>query len=376
MAEQKVMSRVMKLLELSNDPNTSEHERQLAADHAERLMAQHMIDRMDLKAENPTKVVTDTWTVRIGEAGGEFSYHIIELMGQVIRHCGARMHPRSVYAEREDGNGKDYSTKVYTVIGFPEDMAYAEQVWFRVFRGFISNVNPSWDSSKPLAENVYHFVNAGFSWGEIHGKATGAGNPLPELLKGGGAKLRSLHKEECARRNEPYGKTRTRDAYRATFVQSYGATIGRRLLAQRKQATESVSSADKYALAVRTTKERVDEEFYRLWPEYDPAVIKRMRDAEYQQRVDDFNSLSSEDQKALIQYAEDCAEETRKANEEYDRKWEARQRAAEKRRRNYGAVRERVTFDQAAWDRGHASASKVNLNNDAEVKDGKKGELK
>jgi Protein of unknown function (DUF2786) len=371
MAEQKVMSRVMKLLELANDPNTSEHERQLAAEHAERLMAQHMIDRMDLKPEAKSKVVQDTWDLIVGDVDGEFRYHLKALMEMVLKHNGIRVHPKSSYAKNEDGT-TNYKVQQYTIVGFPEDVAYAEAVWFRIFKEFVMNISPQWDASKPLSENVYAFIKAGYSWIDTYriGRRIQF-TEWPAQMPNGGPRLRRAYKEALDARGESFQKTRTRDAYRATFVQSYGSTIGQRLRDMRDKAKETVSDGDKFALAIRTTKERVDEEFYRLWPEYDPEVLRRMREAEAREAAEAYERLSPEEKKLMAEEHEAAT----KAQVEADRKWEARMNRASARRRNYGTVREKASFDHAAWERGHSVASKVNLNVDAEVKNRKKGEL-
>lgn len=362
MAEQKIMTRVMKLLDRANHPETPEAERDACMAKAEALMAEHMIDRMDLKAEEPTKVLRDTWDVRVGD-GAEFSHALSHMMTEVLTHCGIRVHPKYGYGETENG-ARDYQVRRYSIVGFPEDMAFAEAIWFRVFRDFVSNINPQWDKSKPLSENVYQFARAGLSWGDIHAKATRNGETLPPLLNGGGAKLRDMYRKACEERGEEYNKTRTHDAYRNSFVQSYSATIGRRLSEARRLTKETVSDADKYAVALRSTKERVDEEFYKLFPEYDPAVIRRMREAEEFEAACAFAALSPEEQEAAIL-------EVRLEDE----KWNRRMNRATRARRNYGSVREKKTYDHAAWARGQSVASKVNLNVDPEMKTKKKGEL-
>jgi hypothetical protein len=364
MADQKIMSRIMKLLERANHPNTPEAERLSCMEKADALMAQHMIDRMDLKPEDKSKIISDKWDLNTGEAGTEFSYHMVSMMENVLTHCGIRVNPKYTYTKDEDGR-TNYRTRRYTVVGFPEDMAYAEQIWFRVFKEFVVNVNPKWDTSKPLAENVYHFARAGLAWGDVL-KAAWAADPvdhygIPELLKGGGAKLRKLYQKECERRGEEYSKTRTHSAYRSSFVQSYGGTIAQRLRTMREAAKESVSDAGKFALAIRDTKEQVDEEFYRLFPEYDPEVRRKMREAEEFAAACEWAALTEEEQAKVLK--EEAAKEARWA------------RQASRARRNYGSVRERKTYDSAAWARGRDVASKVNLNVDGEVKNRKRGEI-
>lgn len=370
MAEEKIMTRIMKLMERANHPGTSEKERNTYMDKAEQMMADHMIDRMDLRPEEKAKVIKDTWDLSWNATDSEFRYHIRDLMLMVVKHCGIRVHPRDTYATTGDGKN-DYTRRRFTLIGFPEDMAYADAIWFRVFANFVSNISPKWDTDKSLAENTYQFARAGLGWGAAHKAAeqSGVEYGLPPLLKGGGAKLRDLYREECAKRGEEYSKTRTHNAYRATFVQSYASTIGSRLNDMRKLATENVSDSDKFALAIRTTREQVDEEFYKLFPEYDPAIIKKMKDNEEFEAACRWAALSDAEQAALL-------EEAAKEQADWEKKWAARNRRAQNARGSYRTVRERNTFDQSAWDRGHSVANKVSLSVDAEVKKQNKGELK
>lgn len=370
MAEQKIMTRIMKLMERANHQETPDAEAVSCMEMAEKLMAQHMIDRADLKPENTSKIVQDHWDLMWNAVDeSSFRYYMKDMMETVLEHCGIRVHPQTTTPKDDEGR-LDYSRKRFTVVGFPEDMMYAEQIWFRVFREFVSNINPQWDNAKPLQENVYAMARAGMSWGDIHKAAekSGVEYGLPALLNGGGAKLRNLYRAECEKRGEEYSKTRTHDAYRTTFVRSYGSTIAQRLRQMRENAKETISDSDKYALALRTTKKRVDEEFYRLFPEFDPELRARMKAAEAAQAVEDFLNMTPEEQAYVIAHV---AEAEAKAQREYA-SWVKRQSRA---RRNYGAVRERVTHDEAAWQHGRNVGNKVNLNVDPEVKRQKKGEI-
>jgi hypothetical protein len=375
MAEQNVMSRIMKLMERANHPETPEAERNLCMDRAEKMMVQHQIDRADLKPESKSSIVQDTWDLNVGEVDSEFRYHIRDLMLSVLRHCGVRVHPKESYAPRDDGT-TDYRVKRYTLVGFPEDMRYAEMIWFRVFKEFVTNISPKWDAKQPLSDNVYTFIKAGYSWIDTYRIARRAQyGEWPEQMPNGGPRLRKAYKDALETRGETFSKTRTREAYRTTFVQSYSSTISRRLDEMRRKAKESVGDSDRYALAVRSTKEKVDEEFYRMFPEYDPAVIRRMQEAEKAELLAEWNALSDEDKKAIAAWAEAEKERTAKVEAEWHAKWVAREKRAERSRRNYGSVREKTTYDHSAWERGQQVASKVNLNVDGEVKTDKKGEL-
>lgn len=384
-ASDRVMTKVMGLLNLANDPNASEHERQLAAEHAERLMAQHMIDRMDLTAEEKSKIVQDVWDLHVGDAGNshEFYGQLVSLMMTVVEHCGARVNRNPEYVKDENGY-TNWDVRRFKVVGFPEDIGYAERIWFRVFKEFVSNVNPKWDVNAPLSENAYALVNAGFNWMQIVRQAHVAGDnriPVPEyksydfegkpiyhstddfvpggrdLVKGVQI-LRAAYKDACARRDERYNYrkgSKLREASRNSFSNSFCSTIASRLRDMRRKASEEVSDADKFALALRDTKEQVDEEFYRLFPEFDPEVRRRMRETEEFEAACRWAALSEDEQaKVLKQQADE------------ERRWQ--QRAA-RARRNFGYVREDHSYDDAAWQRGRRTAERVNLRDDGEVKE-------
>lgn len=366
MADQKIMNRVMALLERAAHPATPPAEAKLCEEKADALMAQHMIDRMDLTVEEKSKIIKTTWDVRINDTGSdsfEFYANIMALLRSVLYHCGIRLNPRIDYAKDENGK-TDWNRKRLILVGFPEDINYAEQIWFTVFKTFIMNVNPQWDVSKPLSENVYAFIRSGFTWGQVHDLAYSAKDDhygLPVRGKGGAHILRNAYQEALDERGEEWHVTRRNKAYRASFARSYTATIGSRLEEMRAKAKETVSDSDKFALALRDTKEQVDAEFYKLFPEYDPEVRKRMAEQEAAEAAAEFAKLSPEEQARKLKQRAD--EEAR---------WARRSSRA---RSNYGRVRESDRTDMAAWQRGKRVADTVNLRAYAKVKANKKGEL-
>jgi hypothetical protein len=384
-ASDKVMSRVMKLLDKANHPTTPPHEAELARQHAERLMAQHMIDRMDLTVEEKSKVEQDEWDLRVGETGDDtFGRIMAELMREVLTHCGVRMNPRYTYPADENGHS-DMGTRRFKVVGFPEDMAYAERIWYRIFMEFVSNINPKWSKDKSIPENAYALINAGFEWQQIVIMANQVGDermPVSEMekcsdyrsrnygkmipVKGnrplikGIQMLRAGYKQECERRGETaaYRKgANLRADSRNSFAQSFGSTIRQRLRVLRESTKEHVSDKDKFALAVISTKEQVDAEFYKLFPDFDPEVQRRKWAEQDFLAACRFAALPPQEQKRLI-------DEERRAQA----RWARASRTA---RASYGRPQR---TDAAAWERGMNAANSVNLRDDGEVKNrAKKG---
>lgn len=381
--EQAVMNRIMKLLERAEHPGTPAAEAQACREKADAMMAQHQIDRMDLTPEERSKIICDVWDLNVGGSKGGYNYEyasqVTSLLLTVLEHCGIRVNRKFDYTKREDGS-TNWSVRRVKVVGFPEDIGYAERIWFRVYKEFVSNLAPKWDPKVSLGENAYNFVAAGLEWQDMVKLARTAGDeriPEPEVdqwgkyvpgnrpLVKGIAMIRGAYKAECAERGEAYSYrkgSQLRVASRNSFAQSFGSTIRHRLDDMRAKANDVVSDKDKFALALVDTKEQVDAEFYRLFPEYDPAVRQRMRETEEFEAACRWAALSPEEQQKVLK--EQKAEEAR---------W---QRRSSRARANYGRVREnnRDRLDHAAWERGRKVAGNVNLRDDGEVKDhGRKG---
>ena len=372
MADQKIMNRIMALLERAGHPATPAAEARLCEEKADALMAQHMIDRMDLKPEDKAKIIQTTWDITTkgtGKDSFEFYTNIVRLLQSVLKHCGVRLNPRVAFATDENGK-TDYSRDRFTLVGFPEDISYAEQIWFNVFKTFVTNINPQWNTAEPLSENVYQQISAGRTWRVVQDMAYDAtpdhyglaGKFADAPCKSGGPILNKAYREALKLRGEGNGVTRRNKAYRASFAQSYASTIGSRLSEMRAKAKEAVSDSDKFALAIRSTKDQVDAEFYRLFPEWDPAVQQQKAEREAAEEAARFAALSTKEQEQIL-----------RARAREQAKWD---RLAAKARANFGRVRESDRTDMTAWSRGKQVADTVNLRIDEKVNANKRGEIK
>lgn len=378
-SSENIMSKIMKLLERAEHEGTPPEEAESCRAKADTLMAQHQIDRMDLKPEEKSRIKTDIWEINVG-TNDEFRSTLLALLETVLRYCGIRINPKWQFGK--DANGAtDLDRRLYTIVGFPEDIAYAERIWFRVFKEFIGNLRPHWELKDSIEANAYNLCSAGIEWQQMVLMANDAGDeriPVSEMepspdwrgirkpVKGnrplikGIKMLRDGYKAECERRGESYDYTRgrkTREAYRTSFARSFNSTISQRLQEMRRKAKETVSDQDKFSLAVIDTKEKVDAEFYRLFPEYDPEVRRRMQQAATDEQIAAFLAMSPEEQAYVIREVE---------------RDEARWRRASNRNRvSYGRVRENPydNVESTAWARGRSAAAKVNLRDDGEVKD-------
>lgn len=411
-----IMTMVMRLLELANHPDTPPHEALLAEQKAESIMAKHMIDRFEAeqaakrRGESTRKPIQEEWEIAMSAyktddgAGQEFDHQIISLMEAVLEHCNIRVNRTYGYAKVVINKGTDHerltqdtTRRIYKIVGYAEDIAYAERIWFNVFRTFVSNVNPSWDPNESLEYNAYNFASAGVSWKQQVLLAEAANDTRLEwpwreqgddkkapfysswnagaLIDPGNEpwgrsihKLKRACKKYCTDEGVEYpyaGGVKLRVATRNSFARSYKSTIATRLEEIRrvaKQQEDAVSSG-KFAIALLDTKEQVDAEFYRLFPQYDPEVQAKKRQEEEWRLAALWASLTPKEQQEVLKQAR--AEEER---------W---LRDSQRARRNYRTVRDDPTTrtDSAAWARGKRAAESVNLRNDAEVKKDKRKEI-
>jgi Protein of unknown function (DUF2786) len=412
--KESVMTLVMKLLTLAEDEGASPHERALAQERADRLMAQHMIEEHEARmaAERAggqvRKPTMTEWEIVFEELSSddhsqthEFQYQLITIMREVLDHCNIRVNDNYKY---KHGN------RIYQLVGFPEDVMYAERVWFNIFKAFVQNVNPQWDNSKTVGENAYNFASAGLSWPQICLQAEKAGDvrvpwvdrwqcsdpdapwytaythrngqmiekhnaPNPKDWNPGlGAAIKLLRmssKTYAIEHQLSYSYARgkhLRVASRNSFAQSYRSTICQRLRdisAERtkEHAGEKTVDADKFALALVDTRQRVDEEFYRVFPQYDPEVRRKQQEEADFLRAAKWAALTDAERTKILR---DQARE--------QAQWE---RQSTKARRSYRAIREdpRDRYDHAAWSRGRTAAQKVNLRADEEVDEQTRKEL-
>lgn len=392
-AEEQVMSKIMKLMALANDDGATPAERKLAEEQADRLMAKHMIDRMEAEeaakragGNQSRKPIVDTWELVLSEhraefAGGnyEFDNHVVDMMKYVLKHCNVRVNPDFKY-----GGKSGYSSREYQIVGFSEDIRYAERIWFNVFKAFISNVNPHWDPEASLGKNAYNYGCAGVQWKHQVLLAEKAGDTRLEFpIKTSWGepwessdnkpwwrsvgKLRRECQKYCKENDLMYPYTngsQLRVVSRVSFARSYRATIKARLDEVRKKAEmHSDIDSNKFAIAVIDTAEKVDEAFYLAFPQYHPDNIKKRREEADFRRACDWASLSPREQQRVLK--EEAEEEAK-----WQRKWEREQR-------NFKVIREDPSkrINAVAWERGEAAAKSVNLRADEEVKEETKREL-
>jgi hypothetical protein len=310
------------LLELASREDAPAEERELAQRKADALLLKYRIDASTVKgAPSRREVGHEDWDI---DWPWEFYEDMTTLMYYITAHCNLRI---------------AYHHRKVTVVGFGEDIQFANMLWTTILLEFVRHMYPTWKKDATFDDNVYRMVKGGYKWAKIHAQhviADPAGAP---------AKLSSRYKAAYIRQcdvlgEEPAAHTQRHSAFRASYCQAFVATVGRRLREMRiNSEQEVVEDRDKYALAIKDTAEQIEEEFYRLYPQFDPEATARasaaQREAEQRRRD------------AMTQKERD-AEDARLARE------------AAKARRYYEQTRDRK-YDPNGWKRGTQVGSNVDL---------------
>ncbi len=300
-------------------------ERELLLEKADQLMLEHAIDRSSLSAA-PGEYVKPT----VGKEDWEdldlpceFGEELHYLLHTVITHCNCRV----VSGYRKA-----------TIVGFPEDIEFARQLWPIVMIEMVRHLYPKWKKDATFDTNVYNFVKGGYKWQMICDAANEAG---VEVKWPDSGRLKRAYRRECKARNEePTAHTQRHSAFRKSYAQAYQAEVSRRLREMRRRNSEgTVEERDKLTLALRDTAEQVDAEFYRLYPQYDPETLRRQ---------------SAEAAEAERLRRESLTDEERRMEDERYAK------AYERARKHYDAMRSKE-YEPNGWAHGVKVAKDVDL---------------
>lgn len=348
-----ITRRIQALMERAMHPATPEEERESAQAMADKLMAKYRVDAAMLdfgKKENerrepvvhhfdPIKIVDESSLRASSRDTNEYSLQgrLTGVRAHIFSHCGCKA--RSSFKE-----GK----RVYTVIGYQEDVFFAELLWNTVFMDIVSKMYPSWNKEKSFDANVFDIKKAGYSWSQVReiGLANGGRDHNgPLTFKNAGSKLRTAYKREASRRGEVVlpGKQQPTDPHwwRQSFCQAYIVRLEQRLRAMENQH-EEYKGIDNLP-AMQQSEEWVLRKYWEQFPDEHPdAVAERMK------------KWREEDAKLEAEYRSGARKRPRSRSVSMPRMRQA---------------------DGNAWSAGHEAANQVNLST-AKAAGDKKEELR
>lgn len=220
-----------------------------------------------------------------------------------------------------------------TIVGFPADVEYTQMIWNSTYLAFVSKLDPSWVVDRPADENIKILKEAGWKWGRIADVANANGFECTAT----DGRLKAAYRRQCKLEGvEPTSHTQRHAAYRAAYAEAFSATISSRLYRMRRAAEDQVASrrGTGTELALRSRKDTVNEEFYRLFPHLRPMSAEERAEA---MERSELHRKAEAARLAAMTPAQRAAEERREAREQarwraqYEREQAKRQDAAGRR---------------------------------------------
>jgi hypothetical protein len=207
------------------------------------------------------------------------------------------------------------------LVGFESDIEYARMLWNGVYFAFVSKLDPSWDTARPVDENIKILKEAGWSWPRI---ATVANAHGFECSANDG-RLKAAYRRQCKLEGvEPTPHTQRHEAYRQAYARSFAGTIRTRLWRQQRAAKDQVAETGT-AVILADRFGDVEARFFEMFPNLRPMSTEELKKLRAEQDARD----------AAEQALYEAMTPTQKAA--YDRK-QAKQRQR----------------DAADWEREHA----------------------
>lgn len=263
-----LLNKIQNLLTLAGREDTPPHEAKLAQERAEVMMQKYRID-MAMLAFNDIGKQREIIVHDLQRHREDYAAYLNSMMVNVYRHYEC---PTSSAWNR------------IAAVGYEDDLRMASVVWSGVHMDFVSKMMPVWSDSRSFDQNVYLLKESGKSWMDI----VLAAPESAQLNRNSGGRLRASYQRWAkAIDADITPHSRNPKKWRAAFVDAYQTRLSQRLFElkmMREDENKSAQDSDsRVSLALQTDSERVLAEFYRLFPDYDPAVQKK-RNQEFMER--------------------------------------------------------------------------------------------
>lgn len=342
MSDTKVLATVRKLLERASHPGTPEAEADACRQKADSLMLRHAIDEALLDAaRTDDKRLPITRRIHAMDRRSQWWYRLRPVIAEIAKTCRVRvaLHP--------DGDA--------TIVGMLGDVDYFELLWTSVLLGFIGQVDPQWDDSLSVDHNIYRLKYSGLTWQQVHRRVEKANHFVPIST------LANAVKRHCAMIGEEYRpQPQNGAAYREAFAEGFTSHLSLRLWDMRKKQEQAIKEGGA-GLVLRAVDNRVDEEFYDLFPDLRPiseeeraarrAAFEREEERKAAERQAMLDAMTEKQRQAFLDKEARKQEREAAANERY---W------AERERKNAAST-------NAGIRAGRAAARNVNLYDATEV---------
>lgn len=354
-SEARIMDKIRAALRLADESPEGSPEREAALKSANGLIIKHAIDQAKLDATRTIGEKRVPTQMRFKFVGfSDLAYEWIYDFRQLMRDICETNRVRCVFLRIS--NGLDV-----TLVGMQEDVEWAQLLWMRVFLDFCEKLQPKWipGPERTVGHNVAVFKAAGYKWADIWAVGKRAEPSIDTLDKydpKGASYLMREYKRHLRMTGEAQIGTQRFEGYRYSFVQSFIATVSARLEQMREESKQEVETSGS-AIALVDVSDRVDEEFFRLFPSQRP-LTEEERAALRKQWDDEQRAKDEADQAFLASLSES---ERKRVLDERAKERERKVKADNRYWREEAKRQERL-HDGAGYMAGREAGKQVNLN--------------
>lgn len=257
MSDSKIGAKVRAMLDLADSEEALGH-LDTAANHratAQKWMVKYRIEQEEAIAVDPGSAKPIQVDIDLVGRGSKYTNSYHSLWFSIARHCEVRSWEEWSYTDA------GYVIRAH-VVGYEEDVRYAEMLYTSARLVFQEKLEPRVDPNLSDQVNAYRLRSAGLERIRI-----------AELMWGNTDKVfmgrvGRLYKAECDERGEVAmlsGRGVTGKAFRDEYAEQFVSTFANRLWAARQAATATGGG-----LALHGRKERIDEAFYAFYPDQKP----------------------------------------------------------------------------------------------------------
>jgi hypothetical protein len=220
---------------------------------AEGMMQRYRVEEESLIASDQFSIEPVLRKVDVNTNASPFAGYHLRLWSSVAHHTGV------CYAFRWNPEKRGYTAHV---VGYESDVRYAEFLFQAARLMMISKLEPDVDPMESDKDNIYRLRSAGLDRQRIAQMVWGKRGHQE------GLKVGRLYKEACADRGEDAavsGRNVNAKTYRTVYADEFTARFSQRLWEARDGADNLVG-----AITLHGRFERVEEAFYRHFPEQRP----------------------------------------------------------------------------------------------------------
>lgn len=154
------------------------------------------------------------------------------------------------------------------VLGLPSDLNYLDMLFTSLMVDMLGHLEPRPNPSEPMIENLVRMKEAGMKWERIGHLLYNAGQLDEPYTRNTGVKFTKLYTDYCTEHNRERVYVSPM-VWQRSYAEAYTLEVGRRLNEMRQMREHKTvdHDADKYALVVRSTEDKIKDLWRELYPE-------------------------------------------------------------------------------------------------------------